>query len=253
MNIDIISLFPEMFTALDTGIVGRASRRKLINITHTNPRDFTENVHKSVDDRPYGGGPGMVMLYEPLKKALLQSQKSQSTPGPVIYLSPQGKPLKQKHCQLLAQEPHITLIAGRYEGIDERFIEHYVDVEYSIGDYVLSGGELPAMVMIDAITRLLPHALGHEESATKDSFSNNLLDHPHYTRPAEIDGLTVPEILQSGDHKAIARYRMQQSLGKTWQKRPDLLKRHTLNELEEVLLDEYIKHYNDQAEESRHE
>jgi tRNA (guanine37-N1)-methyltransferase len=241
ISIDIISLFPEMFAALDSGIVGRAQRNELMQLQHYPLRDYTDDPSGRVDDRPYGGGPGMVMQYKPLSKALEAAKLNNTCPGKVLYLSPQGKPLNQSALQNFAQQTHLTLLCGRYEGIDERIITDYVDEEWSVGEYVVSGGELPAMLLIDGITRLLPGALGHDQSAEQDSFSQGLLDCPHYTRPEVIQQHTVPAVLLSGDHAAIKRWRLKQSLGKTWQKRPDLLKRQVLGELEQMLLDEYIK------------
>lgn len=242
MRFDIITLFPDMFDAIKLGITGRALEQKIIGINCWNPRDFTHNKQKRVDDHPYGGGPGMVMQYQPLHDAITTARNACDTKPFVIYLSPQGKPLTQPIMREFAALPEkrFILIAGRYEGIDERVILRDVDAEYSIGDYVLTGGELPAMVLIDAITRLLPGALGHEQSATLDSFENGLLEHPQYSRPDVIDELSVPAVLQSGDHKAIARWRMQQSVGKTWQKRPDLLQRRILTDDERKLLQMYI-------------
>lgn len=227
MHFNIITLFPEIFFALNSGITGRAQTKKIIDIKYFNPRDFTDDLNKRIDDRPYGGGPGMVMEYLPLHNAITAARDTSSTKPLVIYLSPQGKPLTQKIIKALSKEENIILVAGRYEGIDERVIEKDIDCEYSIGDYVLSGGELPAMVLIDAITRLLPDALGDADSASQDSFEDGLLDCPHYTRPEVVDGMRVPDVLLSGDHKAIAQWRHQKSLEKTRQKRPDLLKRST--------------------------
>ncbi len=238
MQIDVISLFPEMFQALHCGIVGKAIERQLLKVHYWNPRDYTTDHQHTVDDRPYGGGPGMVMKVEPLCKAI-EAAKAQATQAKVIYLSPQGQVLTQQDIANFAKQPQLILLAGRYEGIDERVIELQVDEQWSIGDYVLSGGEFPAMVLIDAITRLLPGALGHEDSASQDSFSSGLLDHPHYTRPEIIHNLNVPEVLLSGDHKAIARWRKKLALARTWQKRPDLLKRRVLTDEEQRLLDEY--------------
>src|SRR3990167_5457935 len=230
-----------MFSALSSGITGRALTQKLISLDFYNPRDFTKNKQKRVDDAPYGGGPGMVMQYQPLHDAISQA-KAAATQNPlVIYLSPQGKPLTQEIIRTLSQQKSFVLIAGRYEGIDERVIQKTVEAEYSIGDYVLSGGELPAMVFIDAITRLLPGVLGDETSSAHDSFENGLLEYPQYTRPETIDGMRVPAVLQSGDHAAIQRYRLQQSLGRTWQKRPDLIKKRVLSEEEQLLLKMYIE------------
>lgn len=240
MRFDVVTLFPDLFDALKYGITGRALTEQRITLHTHNPRDFTHNKQKRVDDHSYGGGPGMVMQYQPLHDTLTHARQADPEKPFVIYLSPQGIPLTQKIARELSQKKRLILIAGRYEGIDERIIQKDVDAEYSIGDYVLSGGELPAMVLIDSITRLLPGALGDETSAQQDSFENGLLDHPHYSRPEMIDGLSVPAVLQSGDHKAINAWRMQQSLGKTWQKRPDLLKRRILTKTEQKLLQLYI-------------
>lgn len=240
MKFDIITLFPEMFSAIQYGVVGRALKQKRIHIQYWNPRDFAKDKHRTVDDRPYGGGPGMLMAYQPLHDALGAAKKADTSPAKTLYLSAQGKPLTHEIAANLSTLPRLIFIAGRYEGVDQRFIDLEVDEEYSIGDYVLSGGELPTMVMIDAITRLLPGVLGHDQSAEKDSFVSGLLDHPHYTRPEEIAGLSVPKVLLSGDHEAIARWRLKESLGNTWQKRPDLLKRRILSSEEQKLLDEYI-------------
>jgi len=242
MRFNIITLFPEIFNALKSGITGRALDQKIIEITCWNPRDFTKDPNRRVDDRPYGGGPGMVMEYQPVHDAIQAARAASNTKATVIYLSPQGKLLTQSKVREWSKMPEkrLILIAGRYEGIDERVLLKDVDEEWSIGDYVLSGGELPAMVLIDAITRLLPNALGDENSAIQDSFENGLLDHPHYTRPETIDGMTIPTVLQSGDHAAIAAWRQKESLGKTWQKRPDLLKRRILTNDERKLLQNYI-------------
>ena len=245
MRFDIITLFPEIFQSLQSGITGRALDQKIIVLIYWNPRDFTHNIHKRVDDRPYGGGPGMVMQYQPLHDAITAAKQAHPTPATVIYLSPQGKPLTQAKIREWAKSTESTdkrfiLVAGRYEGIDERILQKDIDEEYSIGDYVLSGGELPAMVLIDAITRLLPNALGDPNSAVEDSFENGLLDHPHYTRPEIIDDLSIPSVLQGGDHAAISTWRHKESLGKTWQKRPDLLKRRILTGDEKQLLQMYI-------------
>lgn len=240
MRIDIITLFPEMFAALtDHGITRRAVQSGLLTVTTWNPRDYALERHRTVDDRPYGGGPGMVMQVQPLRDAV-HAAKAAGASGKVIYLSPQGRRLDQAGLDELAANEQLILIAGRYEGIDERFIQMEVDEEWSIGDYVLSGGELAAMVMIDGVTRLIPGALGHEESAAQDSFMEGLLDYPHYTRPEEIDGQGVPSVLMSGDHQAIARWRQKQALGRTWQRRPDLLEMLTLSEEQRALLQEYI-------------
>lgn len=240
MHFHVITLFPEMFSALQCGITGRAQTHNLIHIDLWNPRDFTDHPDRRVDDRPFGGGPGMVMQYLPLHNAVTAAKSAciDQNNTKVIYLSPQGKPLTQSIVAQFASNSAQSLIfiAGRYEGIDERLFQTDIDEEYSIGDYVLSGGEIPIMVMIDAITRLLPNALGDAESAKQDSFSDGLLDHPHYTRPADINGLSVPKVLQSGDHKAIEHWRRKESIGNTWQKRPDLIKRRILSAEEEHLL-----------------
>lgn len=243
MQIHIITLFPEMFAALQYGIVGRAQEKNLLQLQYWNPRQFTTDPHHTVDDRPYGGGPGMVMKVAPLREAIRAAKTALGSATPVLYLSPQGRPLTQAHIAELSQAPQLILLAGRYEGIDQRLIDQEVDQLWSVGDYVVSGGELPAMLLIDAITRLLPEALGDPESAQQDSFSQGLLDYPHYTRPAEINGQTVPDVLLSGDHQAISRWRMQQSLKNTWQTRPDLIKRATLNKEQQLLLDEIIRQH----------
>lgn len=244
MRIDVVTLFPEMFEAIrGSGIPRRAIERGLLELQMWNPRDFTFDRHRTVDDRPYGGGPGMVMQYEPLRDALQAIRAADEQTAPVIYLSPQGRKLDQAGVQELAQRPRLILLAGRYEGVDERLIESGVDEEWSIGDYVLSGGELAAMVMIDAVTRLLPGALGHEDSAEQDSFSSGLLDYPHYTRPEVIEGRTVPAVLLSGDHAAIARWRMKQALGRTWLRRPELLEQAELSKEQQKLLAEFMQEH----------
>ncbi|WP_078120676.1 tRNA (guanosine(37)-N1)-methyltransferase TrmD [Thiosocius teredinicola] len=240
MRFDVVSLFPEMFDALRVGVTGRALERGLAEMVLWNPRDYTHDLHRTVDDRPYGGGPGMVMMVEPLRAALAEA-KTAAPDSKVVYLSPQGRRFDQATARSLADEPGLVLLAGRYEGIDERLIEAYVDDEVSIGDYVLSGGELPAMVLMDAVIRLLPGALGHADSAEQDSYVDGLLDCPHYTRPEEIEGRTVPEVLKSGNHELIRRWRLQQSLGRTWLRRPDLLEGRELNSEERELLDEFIR------------
>ncbi len=246
-KISVVTLFPEMLQAVTAyGITGRAVEQKLLEVNWVNPRDFTEDRHRTVDDRPYGGGPGMLMKAEPLERAVLaaKQQVANNHQAKVIYLSPQGKQLDQRAVTLLAQEPALVLVAGRYEGVDERFVEKVVDEEYSIGDYVLSGGELPAMVLIDAITRLIPGALGHELSAEQDSFSEGLLDCPHYTRPADYQGSRVPDVLQSGNHEAISLWRLQQSLGRTWLRRPEMLEKLTLTKTQQQLLARFIEEEN---------
>ncbi len=238
MRFDVITLFPEMFDAIRLGVTGRAIDKGLAELVLWNPRDYTEDVHQTVDDRPYGGGPGMVMKVEPLLAAI-QAAKAQSPASKVIYLSPQGQRFVQATAVAATQTSGIILIAGRYEGIDERVIHSFVDEEWSLGDFVLSGGELPAMVVIDSMIRLLPGALGHAESAEQDSFSDGLLDCPHYTRPENILDQDVPSVLLSGDHEKIRLWRLQQALGRTWLRRPDLLEGRELNKQEQELLDEF--------------
>ena len=241
MWIGVVSLFPEMFKAVtDYGISRRAVENGLLALEVWNPREFTEDKHRTVDDKPYGGGPGMLMKVQPLKDAINAAKRKAQAQCPVIYLSPQGKPLEQADLASLAMLPEVILVAGRYEGIDERLIESVIDMEVSIGDFVASGGELPAMLLIDGVTRLLPGAVGDADSVEQDSFSNGLLDYPQYTRPETEDGLTVPEVLMSGDHGQIARWRKMQSLGRTYIKRPDLIRARTLTEEEKQLLDEYL-------------
>jgi tRNA (guanine37-N1)-methyltransferase len=245
MRFDVITLFPEQFRALtDEGVVARALARGLATLTLWNPRDFTQDPHRTVDDRPYGGGPGMVMKVEPLAAAIDAARAAAASAGiasRVVYLSPQGRLLDQAAMAEIAASPGWVLVAGRYEGVDERLIQDHVDEEWSIGDYVLSGGELPVMVVMDAVIRLLPGALGHADSALQDSHVDALLDCPHYTRPEHIGGRSVPDVLLSGDHRAIARWRLQQSLGRTWQRRPELLARRGLSADEQRLLDEFIQ------------
>ena len=240
MRFDVISLFPSMFDALRQGVIGRALDRGLAELVLWNPREYAHDVHRTVDDRPYGGGPGMVMLAEPLSQAIADARRA-APDSPVLYLSPQGRRMDQAAVSRLAAEPGLILLAGRYEGVDERLIEACVDQEWSIGDYVLSGGELPAMVLIDALVRLLPGALGHADSAEQDSYVDGLLDCPHYTRPEVFAGRAVPEVLKSGNHELIRRWRLQQALGRTWLRRPDLLQGRELSGEERFLLDEFIR------------
>jgi tRNA (guanine37-N1)-methyltransferase len=242
MRFDVLTLFPEMFRSLsDQGITRRAFERGLAELHFWNPREYTQDAHRTVDDRPYGGGPGMLMKVEPLSAAIRAAKAAAALGTPVLYLSPQGRQLDQGAVRNLAARPGLILMAGRYEGIDERLVERWVDEEWSIGDYVLSGGELPAMVLMDAIIRLLPGALGHGDSAEQDSHVDGLLDCPHYTRPEVIEGMTVPSVLLSGDHAAIRRWRLQQALGRTWERRPELLEARGLSDEERLLLDEYIR------------
>lgn len=242
MKIEVVTLFPESVEALlQFGVTGRAVERGLLQVGTSNPRDHATDRHKTVDDRPYGGGPGMVMKVETLRAAIHEAREKAGAGAKVIYLSPQGRKLDQAAVRELMKVPALVLVAGRYEGVDERLLETEVDEEWSIGDYVLSGGELPALVMIDALARLIPGALNDDESAAQDSFENGLLDCPHYTRPEVLDGMKVPEVLLSGDHAAIRRWRLQQMLGRTWQRRPDLLQRLALDEEQEALLAEFIR------------
>jgi len=239
VRFDVVTLLPEMFEAARLGVTGRAFERGQAQLRLWNPRDYTHDVHRTVDDRPYGGGPGMVMKVEPLRVAILDAKRA--APGSrVAYLSPQGRRFDQQAAAELAGRDGMILVAGRYEGIDERIIARCVDEEWSIGDYVLSGGELAAMVVMDAVIRLLPGVLGHEDSAAQDSYMAGLLDCPHYTRPEEIDGLRVPGVLLSGNHEEIRRWRLKQALGRTWERRPDLLAHRELTGEERKLLDEYL-------------
>ncbi|MBY6189791.1 tRNA (guanosine(37)-N1)-methyltransferase TrmD [Microbulbifer agarilyticus] len=243
-RVALVSIFPEMFAALtDYGITGRAVKDGLLEVRCWNPRDFTSDRHRTVDDRPYGGGPGMVMLAEPLSQALGEARRWAEETGPArsIYLSPQGRQLDQQGVEQLSQSGNLVLLAGRYEGIDERIVESLIDEEWSIGDYVLSGGELAAMVMVDAVTRLIPGALGHNLSAVEDSFAQGLLDCPHYTRPEEFAGRSVPEVLLSGNHEKIRRWRLKQALGRTQQRRPDLLEALALSPEQAQLLEEFLQ------------
>lgn len=231
-----------MFSSLQYGVTGRAIKRGLVNIDYWNPRDYATDNYGTVDDTPYGGGPGMVMKVEPLQAAVKLAKKALPK-AKVVYLSPQGKRLDQQHIITLAKAEEMIVIAGRYEGVDERLITCCVDEQCSIGDYVLSGGELAAMVMVDAMVRSLPGALGNAASVGAESFTSGLLDYPTYTRPEAINGLQVPKVLLSGDHQAIAKWRLKQALGATWLKRPDLLKNKQLTEQEELLLAEFIRDY----------
>ncbi|MFW5452677.1 tRNA (guanosine(37)-N1)-methyltransferase TrmD [Thioalkalivibrio sulfidiphilus] len=240
MRIDVVTLFPDLVNCVSgCGVTGRAVERGILDLHCWNPRDYTEDRHRTVDDRPYGGGPGMVMKVEPLRRAIHDARQADPALPLVVYLSPQGRRLDQDAVQRLADLPRLILIAGRYEGIDERLVELEVDEEWSIGDYVLSGGELAAMVVIDACARLLPGALGDEDSAQQDSFMTGLLDCPHYTRPEVYDGRGVPQVLLGGHHAEIERWRRKQALGRTWQRRPDLLEHRVLDEADQRLLDEY--------------
>ncbi len=241
MQIQVVTLFPDMFQAIaEHGITGRAVSGGTLQLECVNPRDFASDRHRTVDDRPYGGGPGMVMQVAPLRSAIHAARAACTVACRTAYLSPQGQKLDQQALRELARREGLVLVCGRYEGVDERLLATEVDEEWSIGDYVLSGGELAAMVLIDGITRLLPGALGHEDSAELDSFSDGLLDYPHFTRPEVTDGQRVPEVLLSGDHAAIERWRQKQSLGRTWLRRPDLLARLMLTTEQKKLLAEFI-------------
>ena len=238
IRFDVVTLFPEMFAAITgSGITSRALDAGLYSLTTWNPRDFTTDNYRTVDDRPYGGGPGMVMLAEPLERALDGIKLAGG--GRVIYLSPQGKKLDHRRVLELSQEKALTLLCGRYEGVDERLLERRVDEEVSIGDFVLSGGEVAAMAVVDAVVRQLPGALGHEASALEESFADALLDCPQYTRPETYSGVRVPEVLLSGHHENIRRWRLKQALGRTWLRRPDLLAVKKLSAEEERLLEEF--------------
>jgi len=245
MRFDIVTLFPEMFDAITRyGVTRRAAEQVNFVLQTWNPRDFTADKHRSVDDRPYGGGPGMLMMAEPLAQAIVAARQGQAQAGVtkshVIHLSPQGRPLTHEVVkELLAREEGLILLASRYEGVDERLIRNYVDEEISIGDYVLSGGELAAMVLIDSLVRQLPGVLGDADSAQQDSFVQGLLDCPHYTRPEVFEGEGIPEVLLSGHHAEIEKWRLKQALGRTWQRRPDLLAQCQLTKQEARLLAEY--------------
>lgn len=245
MRFDVITLFPEEFlAALKFGVIGRALERGILEVVCTNPRDFASGNYRRVDERVYGGGPGMVMMLEPLKAALAHVRSLDATPASVILLSPQGPKFVQARAATMATSARVILLCGRYEGIDQRFIERYVDQELSIGDFVLSGGEYGALILVDAITRLLPGVLGAQESAMQDSFSDGLLDCPHYTRPEIAEEGAVPDVLKSGNHALIARWRRKQSLGATWLKRPELLHGQalaplTLSRADQALLREF--------------
>lgn len=241
MRLGVISLFPQMFEAItEYGVTGRAVSQGILSLNYWNPRDFTHDRHRTVDDRPYGGGPGMVMKVAPLNDAITAARRQLGEDVTVAYLSPQGRTLDQQALKQLASREKMILVAGRYEGIDERLIEKQIDEEWSIGDYVLSGGELAAMVLIDGMARLLPGVLGDENSAEQDSFTAGLLDCPHYTRPEKLFDQTVPEVLLGGDHEAIRKWRLKQSLGRTWLRRPDLLAKQTLTDEQKALLEEFI-------------
>ena len=241
MRIAVISIFPEMLRAItDFGVTRRAVKNGLIEIHCINPRDFAYDKHQKVDERPFGGGPGMLMMVQPLRDAILKA-KELLPEASVIYLSPQGRVFSHGAAVEMAERREIIFLCGRYEGIDERVIESLVDEEWSIGDYVLSGGELAAMVMIDALSRMIPGVLGDQESAAEDSFVRGLLDYPQYTRPEEIDGMRVPEVLLSGNHQEIRKWRLGMSLARTYERRPDILKNLALTDEQEKLLALYLR------------
>lgn len=254
MLIDAISLFPEMFDAVTHfGVSRRAVQIGVCDFAAWNPRDFTHDNYRTIDDRPYGGGPGMVMMIEPLAAAIGAARARQAAAGVadshVVYLSPQGTQLSHRKAVELSARPGLILLCGRYEGVDERLIRTEVDEEISIGDYVLSGGELPAMVLTDTVLRLLPGVLGDAQSADEDSFAHGLLDCPHYTRPEEYQGMRVPDVLLSGNHALIAKWRLKQSLGRTWQRRPELLEGRPFTKQESRLLAEYQQEQDSQKPE----
>ncbi len=253
MRFDVVTLFPEFVQqCVGFGVIGRAAQRGLLEVEAWNPRDYAEGGYRRVDDSVCGGGPGMVMLVEPLRRTLAAARQAAADTAPVIYLSPQGKRLTQDKVRQLARLPRMILLCGRYEGIDDRLIEHEVDEELSIGDYVLSGGELAAAVLIDAIGRLQEGALGDAQSAEQDSFSDGLLDCPHYTRPVSHEFGEVPAVLLSGDHAAIARWRRVQALGRTWQRRPDLLEALKLDAEDQRLLEEFKREHKGDTHEQDH-
>ncbi|MBV2128860.1 tRNA (guanosine(37)-N1)-methyltransferase TrmD [Arsukibacterium indicum] len=236
----VVTLFPEMFDAITQyGVTGRAVKQGIMRLQCFNPRDFTTDKHRTVDDRPYGGGPGMLMMVQPLTEAIRAAKQAAGGKVHTIYLSPQGRKLDQQGVTELATHDKLLLVAGRYEGIDERVIESEIDEEWSVGDYVLSGGELPAMTLIDAVSRLVPGVLGHDLSAVQDSFSEGLLDCPHYTRPEVLANKQVPSVLLSGNHEEIRRWRLKQALGRTWLRRPDILKPLALTKEQRKLLAEF--------------
>lgn len=240
LHLGLITLLPEILAGLDHGVTGRAIQQGLAKLDYWNPRDWGKGSYRQVDDKPYGGGPGMVMMYEPLVAAITKARQQMPASCKTIYLSPQGRLVSQNDLNAIVEnEQALLFIAGRYEGIDERVIKRHVDEEWSIGNFVLSGGELAAMVLIDAIVRLLPGSLGHVGSASQDSFMGGLLDYPHYTRPPSVDGLEVPTVLMNGNHRDISRWRRKQALGNTWLKKPEMLHCLELTEVDKQLLDEF--------------
>lgn len=242
MQIAVISIFPDMVERIaEYGVVGRAKDRGLLSLSCENPRDHAEDAHRTVDDRPYGGGPGMVLKYAPAAAAIAACRAELPAGSPVVYLSPQGRVFDQALARRYSEMPGLVLLAGRYEGVDERLIEDSVDEEVSLGDFVLSGGEIAAMAVIDAVARLLPGVLGDAESAEQDSFMEGLLDYPHYTRPESVNGHRVPAVLLSGDHARIARWRHKQALGRSFLRRPDLVRKLGLTTEQQELLNEFLK------------
>lgn len=240
LHIGVVSLFPKMFDALDEGVIGKAREKAQLCCTCFNPRDYSLDKHHNVDDKPYGGGPGMVMAVQPLSDAIKAAKKTLGDKSLTVYLSPQGKTIDQARLNAFVKAPRpLILVCGRYEGIDERLVETDIDEEWSLGDFVLSGGEFAAMAIIDGLTRLLPGVVGKIASTEEDSFMQGLLDYPHYTRPASFNEKAIPAVLKSGDHQAIARWRKKQALGRTWLRRPDLLARYPLTEADTQLLNEF--------------
>ncbi|MBT8442379.1 MAG: tRNA (guanosine(37)-N1)-methyltransferase TrmD [Gammaproteobacteria bacterium] len=252
MQIRVVTLFPELVAAATGfGVCGRAEQRGIVTLETVDPRHYTDDVHRTVDDRPYGGGPGMVLKYEPLRDAIRAAKAPLPDGSPVVFLSPQGRRFDQASAERFATLPGIVLVAGRYEGFDERLIEAEADDEISLGDFVLSGGEIAAVSIIDAVVRLLPEVLGHEASAEQDSFADGLLDCPHFTRPDVVDGMQVPQVLRGGDHEAIRRWRLKQALGRTYVRRPDLLEGRALTDEEQLLLHEYLAEQDLRPDEDR--
>ena len=240
MRFDVVTLFPDMVSAAASyGVTGRAIERDIVSLSVWNPRDYTQDRHRTVDDRPYGGGPGMVMKYQPLHDAVLSAKKAGNGKAKVVYLSPQGRLINQAMLAEACDISQLILVAGRYEGVDERFVDLDCDEEWSIGDYVISGGELAALIVIDAVTRLLPGVLGDEASAEQDSHADGLLDCPHFTRPEQLEGHAVPDVLLGGNHAEIDRWRMKQMVGRTWQRRSDLLQKKNLSAEQEYLLQQF--------------
>ncbi len=244
LHIGVVTLFPEMFEALQWGVCGKALANSLATLDYFHVRDYSDNAHRTVDDRPYGGGPGMVMMAPPLRKAIHAAKEKLGSDTLTVYLSPQGERVTQKKItHFLETNKPLLLVSGRYEGIDERVIQLDIDEEWSLGDIVLSGGEIPAMAVIDALIRLIPGALGDENSAQQDTFTNGLLEYPQYTRPQTVENITVPGVLLGGNHSTIARWREKQALGRTWLKRPDLFEQLTLSSEQWQLLEEFKREY----------